>query len=438
MNEIKTYNIRDYGARTCDWLQTEAIQAAIDDCFKNGGGKVIIPRGIYRTATIRVRSNVHLHLEAGAILKGSTDPEDYNGYLKDEIEPITVVSDEEIDRIGRSVYPFSRWNNGLIKVVNAHDVAITGEDGSFIDGMNVYDAIGEEKYRGPHAINVQNCENLYLEGYTITDSANWAHAIFNSKNITCRNVRVYAGHDGFDIRTCDNVLIEDCEFVTGDDSIAGFDNNDVIVRRCLLDSSCSAFRFGGNHVLIEDCTSIAPASFAHRGRLTSEQKALSAQTSLDQRHNMLTFFLYYCDFRAEIRRTPGDIIIRNCRIENPDSIFALQYDGGHKWCCNRPLTQIKYENCTVTGVSKPAILYCDKEEKLTFELENVSISAREGSEDAPVIDARNFELISMKNVTLTGYTEPTILKHTEGKIECGENVKIQPINDGDKGKYFVE
>ena len=435
---MKTYNILDYGARTCDSLQTKAIQGAIDDCYKNGGGKVIVPRGIYRTATVRVRSNVHLHLEAGAVLKGSVDPEDYNCYLSDTVEPIALLPAEEAALIKGSVYPFSRWNNGLIRIIDAHNVAITGEAGSLIDGMNVYDAIGEEKYRGPHAINVQNCDGLYLDGYTITDSANWAHAIFNSKNITCRNVKVYGGHDGFDIRTCDNVLIEDCEFVTGDDSIAGFDNHDVIVRRCLLDSSCSAFRFGGNNVLIEDCRSIAPASFSFRGSLSAEEKARSAQTTEVNRHNMLTFFLYYCDFRAEIRRTPGNITIRNCTMENPDSIFALQYDGNHRWCCNRPLTQIKYENCTVTGICKPAILYCDKDEKLTFELENVTVSARNGCEDTPIIDTRNHELISMKNVTLENFTAPTILAHTEGNIICGGDVKVQPIDDGDKGKYFVE
>ncbi len=439
MEPPKIYNIKDYGARSSDWLQTEAIQAAIDDCFKNGGGKVVIPRGIYRTATIRVRSNVNLHLEAGAILKGSVNPDDYSNYLDDKIEPLPpLLSNEEMRKIGLSVYPYSRWNNAIIRVIDAHDVKITGEAGSFIDGMNVYDAIGEENYRGPHAINVQNCENLYLEGYTISDSANWAHAIFNSKNITCRNVKVYAGHDGFDIRTCDNVLIEDCEFITGDDSIAGFDNNDVIIRRCILDSSCSALRFGGNHVLVEDCRAVAPASFAHRGTMSMEDRARSAQATPSARHNMLTFFLYYCDFRAEIRRTPGDIIIRNCIIDGADSIFALQYDGKHCWCSNRPLTSIRYENCTATGISKPAILYCDKEEKLTFELENVSITAREGYGDVPVIDGYNFECIYMKNVTLDGYAEPTVLKRTEGEIICDKDVKILSVDDTVRERYLVE
>ncbi len=433
MNSPKIYNVKDYGARSNDWLQTDAIQAAIDDCFKNGGGKVVIPQGIYRTATIRIRSNVNLHLESGAVLRGSTNPEDYFNYLNDTVEPIpTPLTEEERKErnLNASVYPFSRWNNAIIRVIDAHDVSITGEPGSYINGMNVYDAIGEENYRGPHAINVQNCENLYLEGYSVVDSANWGHAIFNSKNITCRNVRMYAGHDGFDVRSCDNILIEDCEFTIGDDCIAGFDNNDVIIRRCYLNSACAALRFGGNNVLIEDCKSAGPANYAHRYTLSAEDKARSAQTTPKERHSMCTFFLYYCDFRADIRRTPGNIVIRNCTVENPDIFFSHKFDGEHPWCSNRPLSSIRFENCSISGVKKPALLFCDKDDdRLTLELENVSISPREGFENAYVMDGVNFDRISMKNVTITGYTDPTILTHGFGEVIGGEGIKV--VHDGD-------
>jgi len=434
----RIYNITEFGAKVNDKLQTPAIQTAIDLAFVNGGGKVVIPKGIFRTGGLRLRSCVELHLDSGAILKGSSNPEDYFGYLDDPVEPIKLPPDEEADKISRSVYPYSRWNNSLIRVIDAYNVAITGDAGSYIDGVNTYDPLGEENYRGPHGINIQNCNGVYLDGYTITDCGNWAHAIFNSQNIICRNVAVFGGHDGFDVRTCDNVLVEDCEFRTGDDCIAGFDNNDVIVRRCILDSSCSAFRFGGNHVLIEDCTALAPGSFAHRGTLPMEKRVLSAPTGPDERHNMLTFFLYYCDFRAVIRRTPGDIVIRNCKAVNCDSLFALQYDGKHKWCCNRSLSSIRFENCDISGVCKPIIIYGDAEEPLTFELCDSSLSARDGYSEVPAVDARNYSAIVFDNVQLSGYTEPSINVHTNGKVVCGKDVSVQFIDDGNTGKFFVE
>ena len=84
------------------------------------------------------------------------------------------------------------------------------------------------------------------------------------------NVTVLAGHDGFDIRTCDDVTMKDCVFRTGDDCIAGFDNQNVTVRNCILDSACSLFRFGGTDVLLENCTGGAPATVKAAPRSLTE------------------------------------------------------------------------------------------------------------------------------------------------------------------------
>ena len=412
----KVYNIKDFGAVVCDRLQTKAIQNAIDECFLAGGGKVVVPKGIYRVAGIRLRSDVHLHLESGAILEGSRNPEDYLSYLDDKLEPIDTTMELVNRKEGRSAYPFSRWSNGLIRVINAKNVKITGETGSFINGVDCYDEVGEEGYRGPHAIHMYNCENIYLEGYTIMNSANWAHNICNSKNITAKNLTVYGGHDGFDARTCDNILIEDCEFRTGDDAIAGFDNNDVIIRNCIFDCSCSALRFGGNNVLVEKCHSYSPGSFGHRYTLSEEQQKHSMPTDENCRHNMFTAFLYYCDFRAEIRKTPGDILIRDCVFESPDTLFNLEFDGNHVWCCNRSLSSITFENCTVTNVCEPIHIHGDENEPLSIKLKDVKMSVREGLEDIAVIDAINYEKIEIENTKFEGYKKPTIVAKSKGEI----------------------
>ena len=115
---MSNYNITDFGARVCDQLQTDAIQQAIDVCFLNGGGRVIIPTGIFRTGGLRLRSNVELYLQTGAILEGSRNPDDYYGYLQDTLEPITDLDEPNIQR-KRSVYPYSRWNNAVIRAFHA-------------------------------------------------------------------------------------------------------------------------------------------------------------------------------------------------------------------------------------------------------------------------------------------------------------------------------
>ena len=231
------------------------------------------------------------------------------------------------------------------------NICIIGENGSVIDGKNCYDSQGEENYRGPHAINMWYCENIELKGYTIKDSGNWAHAIQNSKNIKAQNLTVLAGHDGFDVRTCDNVDITDCEFYTGDDCVAGFDNINVSVKNCTFSTACNIVRFGGTDVLIENCKNIYPAKYGFRYNLTDEQKMLGSDCDENCRYNCETLFSYYCDYRAKVRHTPGNIVFKNCSFTGVDGIFWLR--NGHVWCCNRSLSSITFENCNIQNVCNP-------------------------------------------------------------------------------------
>ena len=59
-------------------LNTESIQKAIDLCAENGGGRVEVPAGTFVTGTIWLKSHVELYLEQGAVLKASTNMDDYN------------------------------------------------------------------------------------------------------------------------------------------------------------------------------------------------------------------------------------------------------------------------------------------------------------------------------------------------------------------------
>ena len=418
------YNIVDFGAIQGDILQTKAIQSAIDACFLNGGGKVIIPEGIFRTGGLRLRSNVNLHLKSGAFLIGSDNPDDYCDFINDETEPL-YFDEQEQEKRGRSAYPLSRWCNAIIRAINAENIAVTGEKYSYIDGVNCYDEVGEEKYRGPHIMSIWDCENIKLEGFTLKDSANWSMAIFNSKNISAKNITVYAGHDGIDLRTCDNVIVEDCRFYTGDDPVAGFDNHDVVVRNCVINTACNGLRFGGNNVLFENIKAFGPANFAFRGSLTDEKKKMGAMTDETCRRNFVNFFTYYCDNRAKIRKTPKNITIKNCDIDNVDNLFKL--DFGVLWCTNRSLSEITFKDCKVKNISKNMLIKGDEKEKLSITLENVSISAKEGFEDINFIEAENFEKIILKNVKFENFNKVKIVAKTKGEIivENSGNVVVE-------------
>lgn len=427
------YNITDFGAKTENAINTKEIQSAIDACFLAGGGEVVIPAGDFVTGGLRLRSCVTLHLLENAHLVGSIDPEDYVGYINDEIEPIpmderskmvdTVVKDKVA---GTSAIPYSRWNNAIIRAIKAKNIAIIGECGSMINGRNCFDEVGEEHYRGPHAINMWFCEDVKLEGYTIKDSANWAHAIQNSKNITVRNITVLAGHDGFDVRTCDDVLVENSKIITGDDCIAGFDNIGVTVRNCYFESSCSLFRFGGTNVLIENCIGKDPATYGFRGHLTPEQKKKRADTDENCRHNCHNVYLYYCDWRAEIRRTPGNVVIKNCSFNGIKKMLNQPF--GHIWCCNRALDNITFENCTFNDLSEPSTVTCPDGEPMTLNIKNCKLGARAGFENINLLEGTGMRAVNLENVTLEGFNKPTVVCNAECEVSAQESGIISVTN----------
>ena len=91
--EARDYNIVAYGAKTdTTMLSTKAVQQAIDDCAKAGGGRVVVPTGQYKIGSIVLKSGVNLYLEQGATLFGSTDLKDYLPMKSDYVSLRTQTS----------------------------------------------------------------------------------------------------------------------------------------------------------------------------------------------------------------------------------------------------------------------------------------------------------------------------------------------------------
>ncbi len=400
----RIFCVTDYGAVAGDGtLQTRYIQAAIDACFLYGGGEVTVPAGEYLTATLRIRSHVTLHLLENAVLKGVRDPEAYTHFGEDMLEP-----PEDIREIGFSRGMLSRWCNAIIRGYCADDIRIIGERGSLIDGQNCYDAQGEEGFRGPHAIGLYRCQAVELAGYTVVDSGNWAHCIVNCRNLYVHGLTVLAGHDGIHCRLCDNVLIEDCHFSTGDDCVAGFNNRGMAVLRCELNSSCSAFRLGGTDVLIDRCRVVGPGRYGHRWKMSDEEKIAGAPTNETHRHNTLTGFLYFCCGDFELRAAPGNIVVQNTDFENVDCLFNLEFKQ-HIWCCNRSLGDITFRNCRALGLCEPMRAFSDANEPLTLRMVDCEVSLREGVKPCAMLVGHDMKVIELQNVTASGYSGDAVL-----------------------------
>lgn len=369
-----------------DGQVTAVVQQAIDECFRSGGGTVRLSKGDWRIGGIRIRSNVTLYLESGCRLVGSRNIEDYYILEEDTVEPVNpeLISHDvwlQSDSITKDTiwrFPGNRWNNALIRFYKAKNAALVGEPGSIIFGNNPYDPGGEEDYRGPLGINAIDSENLTFRGYAISDTGNWAHRLVDVKGFSFDGVTCLGGHDAIHFNGCDGVLIENCTFKTGDDCIAGFDNWDVTVRNCYINSSCSAFRFAGTGVLVEKCKIVGPGEWGFRGVLTKEQKAAGAPTppgSLLGRNNMLSFFTYYADGTHPIRDYARKIVIRDCTVENADRFLHYNYNN-EQWQRGVPMADITFERIRATGIVYPLSAYGMRghDVKLSLTMKDCSIA----------------------------------------------------------------
>jgi polygalacturonase len=156
--ETKTFDVRDYGAKgDGTTLDTAAIQKALDECGKAGGGTVRLPKGVYLSKPIVLRTKTTLTLDDGATLKATDDPKDYL--------PADVTWDQVLDGSKRG--PFTHFITGR----RLKDVAIVGK--GTIDGSGAKWWVPAEEARKkvsgytlprPNLIVLTECTNVRMSG----------------------------------------------------------------------------------------------------------------------------------------------------------------------------------------------------------------------------------------------------------------------------------
>ncbi|MBO5897609.1 MAG: right-handed parallel beta-helix repeat-containing protein [Clostridia bacterium] len=417
---MKVWNMTDYVADARD--ATAGIQRAIDECYLAGGGEVRVSAGDWYIGDVRLRSRVTLHLEKDAHLIGSRDLSDYDHILADTLEPIgdehktdviwcpyAVRSEYERHHMSHRNKCLSTWNRAMLRAVDAHDIAIVCEEGSYIDGRDCYDERGEEEFRGPHAISAHRCEHLTFTGLDIRNSGHFGFVLFDCVDVRIERPRVSGGHDGVHMTTCTDVTICDGVFKTGDDCIAGVDNQNLLVLRCYLNSACSAFRLGGTDVLVEDTAIVGPGEYMHRMTLSKTDQINGTVTPEDahkHRRNMLNAYMYYADYSRPIRKPGGNIRLRNCTVENATRFLEYDFSGNNPWQQNKPLLDISFENVKATGLKLPMMIYGDKDAPITVSFVDCDLAYAEPRVgDAPsgcVARVCHYRKLSFKNVTVRG------------------------------------
>lgn len=258
------YYVRDFGA-TGDGsaYDTRAIQNAIDECSKRGGGIVYFSKGTYLVGTLILKSHVTMHLESEATILGSPDLEKYRP-LKLDMGWEKTISEQAKGK----KHDFGSLH--LIYAQEAKNIAIVGQ--GVIDGQGA--SFWDENWRPldrPHQmIQFEACENVLVRGVILRNSPFWALHFLGCDQVKVEGVRVVnprkgPNTDGIDVNSSSNVFISNCYIETGDDSIclkARLENKaceNITVSNCVMISDDSAIKLGTRsngdirHVVFTNC-----------------------------------------------------------------------------------------------------------------------------------------------------------------------------------------
>lgn len=311
-----TINIKKFGAISDGhFLNTKAINNAIDACNKKGGGVVLVPAGLWLTGPIVLKSNVNLSLATGSTLLFTADKSQYP-LVKANWEglpqmrnqsPISATGASNIAITGKGIIDgngdgwrsvksdkltTSQWKNliasgGVVsedkktwypseafakasKMSNPGQISLE-KDAAFYEGI--------KDFLRPNLLLITNCKYILLEGVTFQNSAAWCLHPLMSEHLTVRNIFVknpwYAQNgDGIDVESCKNVLIENSVFDVGDDALCMKSGRDeegrkramptenVIIRGCTVYASHGGFVIGSEmsggarNIYVSNCTFI--------------------------------------------------------------------------------------------------------------------------------------------------------------------------------------
>ena len=430
----RQFLITSFGAKTTATAaqNQKAINRVISLVSKKGGGKVIIPKGTWNTGAIELKSHVNLVLEEGATLHFAFEPKLYplvrtswEGLACWNYSPciyaykatdIAITGKGTIDGGGNND-TFWQWNGsprfgykeGVTKesqkLGSRSKLLKMAEDGVPFDERKFGMGYGLR----PQLVNMVHCERILIKDVKMINSPFWVIHPLLSKNITVDGVYVWnegPNGDGCDPEACENVLIQNCVFHTGDDCIAikSGRNNDgrlwnqpsknIIIRNCKMEDGHGGVVIGSEisggceNVYAENCVMDSP----HLERIL-RIKTNNCRGGQVQNINMRNVVVGQCkeavvkinlDYeRKEICYRGFEPIVNNVNVEN---VTCQKSDYGVLIIGRDSLENvydINIKNCKFDGVVKEPVKITGKTRNVKFDNLVINGSLVLNTEDQP-------------------------------------------------------
>ena len=377
-DNLNDYNVRSFGAvGDGKSLDSPAINTAIESAFANGGGKIIVPAGIYLCGSIHLKSNIELHLLPGAIIKAA--PASMKVY--DESESFGGFPEYQD---GGHTY----FHNSLIWAEGQDNISITGRgmiDGEGLtkkDTENAGNVQGGSIGTGDKAIALKLCTNIIIRDITIFRGGHFAIIITGCEKGTIDNVTIDTNRDGIDIDCCKYLTVTNTKVNTpNDDGIVLKSSyalkkpvpcENILINNCIvtgyklgtfLDGTyipekvnwvCGRIKLGTEsnggyrNIAISNCTMMYSSGLAFeevdQGRM--ENIAVSNIT-MNHVHHYPIYITTGCRNRGPKEVTSpsygGDIMISNVIADDADSLAGIIVTGMKE----EPLRNIRLHNIQI-------------------------------------------------------------------------------------------
>jgi polygalacturonase len=387
----RAFNLTDYGGNgDGKTFNTDAFTKAIAAISGQGGGRLIVPKGVFLTMPFVLTSRLDLHLEAGAVIQFPNKLEAY-GLPSD---PSEATAEQMSDL--KTKYP------SLISGKDLTDLAITGEGA--IDGGGApwwplsgkggrqHTPYGNDR---PVLLTIINGRRIHFAGVTFRNSPRYNLAPTLCRDILIENVTITApsrgpNTDAIDPMACDTVLIRNCVLDVGDDNVAikaieGPCSNILVENcRCLHGHGISigSETYKGIHdVTVRDCTFNGTTNGIRiksaRDRGNDLRNFEFSNITMNNVGVAISINMYYMDRTGSRERTPMEVtpstpVLRNVLVSH------VTATGGQTAGDITGLPESAIEDVVLSDVNISAVhgMVVKDAQKITFK--NVSINASEG------------------------------------------------------------
>ena len=279
----RDFRITDYGANgNGQVLNTAAFAQAMKACSDAGGGRVIVPAGVWLTGPIEFLSHVDLHLEQGALIQFTKEHTSYLGAQGNVLSPINAHDCEDIAITGEGILDGAgdSWRPVKREKMTATQWQELQRSGGVLspDGKIWWpsrETMQNDRVR-PYMVSVDRCRRILIQGVTLRNSPKFVFCPQHSTDLTLDHAHIFnewwaQNGDGIDISACKRVVIYACTVNAGDDGICmkssgsspdGPALEDVLVAGCTVLRAHGGFVIGSNtdggmhDIFVSDCVFI--------------------------------------------------------------------------------------------------------------------------------------------------------------------------------------